>query len=85
MKNYWQTGFWQWLFYSQCFFLVLVCRLFVIQIVQGQSHKEDFTYKEKTVKTSGTRGNIYDCNGKLLAYNKMVYTVNFRMTINSKR
>lgn len=60
-------------------FLVLVCRLFVIQIVQGQSHKEDFTYKvEKTVKTSGTRGNIYDCNGKLLAYNKMVYTVNFQ-------
>ena len=60
-------------------FCVLVYRVFVLQIVQGESHKEDFTYKvQKTVKTSGTRGNIYDVNGKLLAYNKLVYTVTFQ-------
>lgn len=60
-------------------FCGLVFRVFVLQIVQGESHKEDFTYKvEKTVKTSGTRGNIYDVNGKLLAYNKLVYTVTFQ-------
>lgn len=51
----------------------------MLQIVEGQSHRQDFTYKvQKTVKTSGTRGNIYDVNGKLLAYNKLVYTVNFQ-------
>lgn len=60
-------------------FCVLIYRVFVLQIVQGESHKADFTYKvEKTVKTSGTRGNIYDVNGKLLAYNKLVYTVTFQ-------
>ena len=60
-------------------FCLLVYRVFILQIVQGESHKQDFTYKvEKTVKTSGTRGNIYDCNGKLIAYNKLVYTVNFQ-------
>lgn len=60
-------------------FCVLICRVFILEIVQGESHKKDFTYKvQKTVKTSGTRGNIYDCNGKLLAYNKLVYTVTFQ-------
>ena len=60
-------------------YCVLIGRVFVLQIVEGQSHKNDFTYKvQKTVKTSGTRGNIYDVNGKLLAYNKLVYTVNFQ-------
>lgn len=45
----------------------------------GESYQQDFTYQvERTVKTSGTRGNIYDCNGKLLAYNKLVYTVTFQ-------
>lgn len=60
-------------------FLVLIGRVFVLQIVQGQSHQQDFTYKvQKEVKTQGTRGNIYDVNNKLLAYNKLVYTVNFQ-------
>ena len=60
-------------------FCILVTRVFVLQIVQGESYQQDFTYQvERTVKTSGTRGNIYDCNGKLLAYNKLVYTVTFQ-------
>ena len=38
-------------------YCVLIGRVFVLQIVEGQSHKNDFTYKvQKTVKTSGTRG-----------------------------
>ena len=44
-------------------YCVLIGRVFVLQIVEGQSHRQDFTYKvQKTVKTSGTRGNIYDVN-----------------------
>lgn len=66
-------------------YCVLIGRVFVLQIVEGQSHRQDFTYKvQKTVKTSGTRGNIYDVNGKLLAYNKLVYTVNFKMIVHSR-
>ena len=53
----------------------------MLQIVEGQSHRQDFTYKvQNTVKTSGTRGNIYDVNGKLLAYNKLVYSEISQMT-----
>ncbi len=60
-------------------FCILITRVFILQIVQGQSHQEDFTYKvQRVVKTSGTRGNIYDCNGKLLAYNKLVYAATFQ-------
>ena len=30
---------------------------------------------EKTVETSGSRGNIYDCNGILLAGNEIRYSL----------
>lgn len=57
----------------------LVYRLFVLQIIQGEEHMEKFAYKiQKTIKKNGVRGNIYDCNGKLLAYNKLAYTVTFQ-------
>lgn len=40
---------------------------------------DNFQYKiQRTVTTSGIRGNIYDANGKLLAYNKLAYTVAFQ-------
>ena len=40
---------------------------------------ENFTYKiQKTITKNGIRGNIYDCNGKLLAYNKLAYSVTFQ-------
>ena len=57
-------------------FSMLLYRLFVLQIVEGEEHLSNFNYKvEKTIKLNGTRGNIYDCTGKLLAYNQLAYTV----------
>ena len=35
---------------------------------------------EKTVTTPGTRGNIYDRNGNLLAYNELAYAVTVQDT-----
>ena len=57
-------------------FAALVLRLFKLQIVEGESYQENYVQKTlKTVNVSGTRGNIYDRNGKLLAYNKLAYAV----------
>ncbi len=57
-------------------FSVLVYYMFKLQIINGQGYAEEtdnsFT---KTIKTKSARGNIYDCNGKVLAYNKLMYTV----------
>lgn len=55
---------------------VLVYRLFYLQIVNGESYLENFQLKiQKERVIQGTRGNIYDCNGKLLAYNELAYSV----------
>ncbi|MDO4941855.1 MAG: penicillin-binding transpeptidase domain-containing protein [Lachnospiraceae bacterium] len=65
--------------FSFILFFILICRLFVLQIIQGEEHLDNFTYKiQKTITKNGIRGNIYDCNGKLLAYNKLAYTVTFQ-------
>ena len=38
-------------------FCLLVYRLFVLQIVEGQEHLDSFNYKvERTIETSGSRG-----------------------------
>lgn len=55
---------------------ILVQRLFVLQIVEGQEHMENFIYKtKKTLAIESVRGNIFDRNGKLLAYNELSYSV----------
>ncbi len=55
---------------------VLLHRLFYLQIVRGESYQENYTLKiEKERVLDSTRGNIYDRNGKLLAYNELAYTV----------
>ena len=56
--------------------VVLVQRLFVMQIINGQDYLNNFklTIKKETTLKS-TRGNIYDRNGNLLAYNKLAYSV----------
>ncbi|MEE1313076.1 MAG: penicillin-binding transpeptidase domain-containing protein [Lachnospiraceae bacterium] len=65
--------------FSFILFGMLIYRLFVLQIIEGEEHMENFTYKiQKTITKNGIRGNIYDCNGKLLAYNKLAYTVTFQ-------
>ena len=58
------------------FFIVIGIRLFDLQIVNGQQYLAD--YQERTlakVTTDGTRGNIYDRDGKLLAYNELQYNI----------
>ena len=57
-------------------FSILVGRLFQLQIVNGQSYLEDYTIQiQKTRTIQGTRGNIYDRNVNLLAYNELAYSV----------
>ena len=57
-------------------FSVLTARLFELQIVDGQEYLDNFLLKtKKTITTEGSRGIIYDVNGKVLAYNKLAYTV----------
>ncbi|MEE1255727.1 MAG: penicillin-binding transpeptidase domain-containing protein [Lachnospiraceae bacterium] len=57
-------------------FSILIHRLFVLQIVNGQKYAEDVELQiTRTIREHNTRGNIYDCNGEILAYNELVYTV----------
>lgn len=57
-------------------FFLLVKRLFVLQIIEGDEHMENFIYKtERTLKIEAVRGNIFDRNGKLIAYNELSYSV----------
>lgn len=59
-------------------FSILVHQLFVLQIREGEEHMENFVYKsKKTLSIESVRGNIYDCNGNLLAYNELSYSVIF--------
>lgn len=55
---------------------IIVHRLFVLQIVEGQEIVEQQEYLTlRTRYTSGTRGNIYDRNGVLLAENELIYSI----------
>ena len=64
-----------------CMFLVLVLKLFQLQIVNGEQYLRDYIQKtEKEVTTPGTRGNIYDRNGNVLAYNELAYVVTIQDT-----
>ena len=57
-------------------FVILFQRIFYLQIVKGQEYADKYTLTiEKERTTTGTRGNIYDRNGKLLAYNELSYSV----------
>lgn len=57
-------------------FGVLLQRIFVLQIIKGQEYLDNYTLLiQKERVTSGTRGNIFDRNGKLLAYNELSYSV----------
>lgn len=59
-------------------FAMLIGRLFKLQIIEGEEHLDNFTYKsKKTLTVEASRGNIFDCNGKLLAYNQLAYSVTF--------
>ena len=58
------------------FFIIVLVRVFTLQIVNGESYQENFTMLiQKTLSIDAARGNIYDCNGNLLAYNELAYSV----------
>ena len=60
---------------------ILVQRVFYLQIVKGQEYFDDYKLQiQKTKKVQGTRGNIYDRNGNLLAYNELAYSVTIEDT-----
>ncbi len=55
---------------------ILIYRCFDLQIVHGEEYLEDFVLQtEKTRDIASTRGNIYDRNGTVLAYNELAYSV----------
>lgn len=65
-------------------FSVLIYRVFNLQIVNSDKYVSEYTQKsEKTRYYTGTRGNIYDADGNLLAYNKPIYSVTIEDTLES--
>lgn len=57
-------------------FVYVIQHLFTLQIVNGEEYLENYTLSiEKDISIEGTRGNIYDRNGVLLAHNELSYTV----------
>ncbi len=55
---------------------VLLDRLYNLQIISGEDYRNNFkiqTTRTRTIKS--TRGNIYDRNGNVLAYNKLSYSL----------
>ena len=57
-------------------FGTLTHRLFVLQILEGPTHAEEYEYKKsQSREIKSTRGNIYDRNGMLLAFNTLSYSV----------
>lgn len=56
--------------------LIIVCRLFSLQIVKGQDYLDNYTLSiRRTIEKTGTRGNIYDRDGDILATNRLAYSV----------
>ena len=64
--------------------IVLIYRCFRLQILEGQSYLDNFVLEQKKTKDiPSTRGNIYDKNGNLLAYNELAYSVKIEDTLES--
>ena len=60
---------------------VLVVRLFQLQIVQGEEFQDEYmVLTKRDLKTNSTRGNIYDRNGYVLAYNELASNVTVQDT-----
>jgi len=63
------------------FATALVSRLFYLQIINGSKYQSNYNLKlEKTETIPATRGNIYDRDGEILAYNELVYAVTIEDT-----
>lgn len=58
--------------------VVLIYRLFHLQIINGESYLNDFAMSIKKERVlNSTRGEIYDYKGNVLAYNRLSYNVTF--------
>ena len=58
-----------------------LAKLFNLQLVQGKDFQEQYVQKtEKRVLLPASRGNIYDRNGNLLAYNELAYSITIMET-----
>ena len=71
-------------------FGVLIHRIFTLQIVESDMREDTAVVKNtQTREIKSTRGNIYDRNGVLLAYNELAYSVviedNSSVSSNSER
>lgn len=55
---------------------ILLGRLFYLQILKGADYQENYSLRiQKTRVLNSTRGNIYDRNGNLLAYNELANSI----------
>lgn len=58
------------------FFGIILARIFILQVVNGKSYQENFSLKiQMKQPINAARGNVYDKNGKLLAYNELAYSI----------
>ena len=57
-------------------FAILIVRVFNLQVVNSDNYAMGYTQMSEKIRYStGTRGNIYDADGNLLAYNEPIYSV----------
>lgn len=57
-------------------FFLLIRQIFVLQIIEGQTYQNQSIIRDEKLRyIKSTRGNIYDRNGKLLAYDALSYSV----------
>ncbi|WP_242829040.1 penicillin-binding transpeptidase domain-containing protein [Butyrivibrio sp. XBB1001] len=69
-----------------CLATIMIYRLFSLQIVNGEYYLDTFKLRIKKEKSiAATRGNIYDRNGKLLAYNELANSVTIEDVYKSGR
>ncbi len=65
---------------------ITIYRVFNLQIVNGETYLNDFRLKTTKKKLlPSTRGNIYDSNDQLLAYNELAYNVTIEDVYESGR
>ena len=65
---------------------LMIYRVFDLQIIRGEDYLNDFQLKTTKVRSlASTRGNIYDRNGNLLAYNELAYNVTIEDVYESGR
>ncbi len=65
---------------------IMIYRLFYLQVINGEYYLDTFKLRIKKEKSiAATRGNIYDRNGNLLAYNELANSVTIEDVYKSGR